>query len=669
MMGSMSCLGRGAEGWMRDFVGSLINRPVPAAAGALFAALALAFLASCSGDGTVGLKPGQAAAIAINVGNNQSAAVASALGIAPSVIVKDVNGNPVAGVVVVFTVASGGGTIAAATQITGTDGIAQSGPWTLGVKAGANTLSAAAAGVTTGPVIFTATGLPGALAHLDEITTATTGTAGLVLTQPPQVRAADGNLNPISGVPVTFAVTSGGGSITGATQITGADGAVTLGSWTLGTVAGVNTLAASTPGLSSLTITRTGMPGPATKLVFLTQPSNAGWRVALAPSVQVAAEDQFSNVETSSTDPITLTLAASPGGVTLTGGGTVTPTNGIATFPQLLLDQPGTGYKLSAATASGTPPAQTSVAFDVSPVGVVATSRDVDALTVAGSSAYFTTSGSPIVSGLILTVPLTGGIPTQLGTSGRSNRIIVDGTGLAVLSTEGENLREGLLTRFALPSGPVSAVGIAPGNQVDGPDFETDSTYYYTAFVPWLSLSDPHVFGIQRVRGDGSATYLVSSPYVAQVFHRNFTIAGRQLYYTDSTAGGMSIQLMSTDSGPSTPLVTGLGPVAIGVRRLIVIGNTIYWGESTGAAGSGSIRSAPITGGSATTRVSGLTNPQNFVSDGTSLYVSDQGSLIRIRLSDFSATTMASDSAIVDIALDAQAVYWSNGSAIKKTAK
>ncbi len=50
----------------------------------------------------------------------------------------------------------------------------------------------------------------------------------------PAVVILDGDATPVSGIPVTFAVIGGGGSVTGATVATGADGIATVGSWTLG---------------------------------------------------------------------------------------------------------------------------------------------------------------------------------------------------------------------------------------------------------------------------------------------------------------------------------------------------------------------------------------------------------------------------------------------------
>jgi len=86
---------------------------------------------------------------------------------APSVIVRDANGNPVAGVSVTFAVASGGGTVAPTSPVTtGANGIAAVTSWTLGTTAGPNTLTATATGLTGSPLTFTATGTAGAASSI-----------------------------------------------------------------------------------------------------------------------------------------------------------------------------------------------------------------------------------------------------------------------------------------------------------------------------------------------------------------------------------------------------------------------------------------------------------------------------------------------------------------------
>jgi hypothetical protein len=108
-----------------------------------------------------GISAGSAANIAINGGNNQTAAEASILGTtagttAPSVKVTDQWGNPIAGAGVTFQVASGGGSVAPTTGTTDAGGIA-SALWT--IVAGSNTLDAWITALGNTPFVgFSATG-------------------------------------------------------------------------------------------------------------------------------------------------------------------------------------------------------------------------------------------------------------------------------------------------------------------------------------------------------------------------------------------------------------------------------------------------------------------------------------------------------------------------------
>jgi hypothetical protein len=92
--------------------------------------------------------------------DNQTAEAGSAVPNPLEVLVVDVNGNPVEGVEVVFSVESGGGTLdgeGAVTALSGTDGVASVSPWVLG-GLGANTVLAGVAGLCE--VLFTATATP-----------------------------------------------------------------------------------------------------------------------------------------------------------------------------------------------------------------------------------------------------------------------------------------------------------------------------------------------------------------------------------------------------------------------------------------------------------------------------------------------------------------------------
>ena len=185
----------------------------------------------------------------IDDGDGQTAVAGTEVATAPSVLVTDDSGNPVSGLTVTFAVTSGGGSVTGATASTGDDGIATVESWTLGADVGANTLTATCAGVSGSPVTFTATGVAGAASRMvvnagnDQ-----TATAGTAVATAPSVLVTDAGNNPVAGVAVTFAVASGGGSVTGASATTNASGIATVGSWTLGTTAGANTLTATSAG-------------------------------------------------------------------------------------------------------------------------------------------------------------------------------------------------------------------------------------------------------------------------------------------------------------------------------------------------------------------------------------------------------------------------------------
>ena len=72
---------------------------------------------------------------------------------------------------------------------------------------------------------------------------AQTGLATYALNIPPAVKVTDASGHPLAGEQVTFAVTSGGGSITGGAATTGSDGIAAVGSWTI--PLGSNTLSAT----------------------------------------------------------------------------------------------------------------------------------------------------------------------------------------------------------------------------------------------------------------------------------------------------------------------------------------------------------------------------------------------------------------------------------------
>jgi hypothetical protein len=100
---------------------------------------------------------GAAALMTVVAGEGQSALVNTAVPIAPAVEIVDAWGNPVVGLEVTFTVASGGGSVTGGVVTTDSSGRATVGSWVLGPNMGPNTLLASANGVSS--VAITAFGM------------------------------------------------------------------------------------------------------------------------------------------------------------------------------------------------------------------------------------------------------------------------------------------------------------------------------------------------------------------------------------------------------------------------------------------------------------------------------------------------------------------------------
>lgn len=206
-------------------------------------------------------RSGPPAVLSKTLGEGQSGTVAEPLGDSPTVHVTDAFANPVSGATVTFAVLAGGGALDQSTAVTDSSGTASAGAWTLGTTAGLQRIQATVPGVA--PVIFDATALPGPAAqlvvHAGDGQSATVGTP---VATDPAVRVSDAFGNGLSGTQVTFAVTAGGGSVSGGLASTDASGVARVGSWTLGAAPGGNQLDASAVGLGAVTFSATAVAAP-----------------------------------------------------------------------------------------------------------------------------------------------------------------------------------------------------------------------------------------------------------------------------------------------------------------------------------------------------------------------------------------------------------------------
>ena len=175
-----------------------------------------------------------------------------------------------------------------------------------------------------------------------------TATVGTTLATSPTFTVADASGNALEGIAISVVVSGGGGSLVGAPTKSMA-GPTSVGTWTLGTTAGTNTITVTVSGLTPLSITVTGTPGAAAKVVVTGgdgQTALAGAQVATALSA--AVQDQFGN----GISNVPVTFASTAGGGTVTPGLLTTNANGVASGAAWLLGNKG-GTQTATATASG----------------------------------------------------------------------------------------------------------------------------------------------------------------------------------------------------------------------------------------------------------------------------------------------------------------------------
>ena len=188
-------------------------------------------------------------------GNAQSDTVGQLLTEPLVVRAEDQGGTAVSAVSVSFSISQSGGSLSETSVTTDSDGEAST-TWTLGTTSGTQNVTALIQGSESGKADFSATATPGpATAFSKESGDQQIGKNNRPLPEPVAAAVQDEFGNGIAGIPVTFAVTDGGGSINPADSVTGETGTAE-GTWTMGVV-GANTLTASTAGFPDLEFTAT----------------------------------------------------------------------------------------------------------------------------------------------------------------------------------------------------------------------------------------------------------------------------------------------------------------------------------------------------------------------------------------------------------------------------
>lgn len=188
-------------------------------------------------------------------------------------------------------------------------------------------------------------------------TVAVDGTAGLPLVTAPTFVVKGANGSTLGGVAVTIAVTAGGGTIPDAPTKTSGGSPTSIGTWTLGKVAGLNSVTVTVGTLPPVVINVSGKPGAAASIAF----SAGGTQLALAgtaPTVTPVAlvRDQFGNGVPGASVSFTIgdgdgTVSETP--VTTDAQGTVAATTyrvGKSAIPQSLRATSGSFSALAGVT-------------------------------------------------------------------------------------------------------------------------------------------------------------------------------------------------------------------------------------------------------------------------------------------------------------------------------
>ena len=177
----------------------------------------------------------------------------------------------------------------------------------------------------------------------------TMATVATTVAAAPSVKITDATGRAVKNVLVRWRVIIGGGKVVNDSVRTSPSGEASSGGWTLGTLAGIQTLQASADGVPPVTFTADAAAGPVTRLTRLSPESQqavVNTTVPLAPSVR--AEDAFGNAVAG----VSVIFSVVTGGGAIIGETQSTDAQGVATAGGWRL---GTiaGLQVARATSSG----------------------------------------------------------------------------------------------------------------------------------------------------------------------------------------------------------------------------------------------------------------------------------------------------------------------------
>jgi len=503
------------------------------------------------------------------------AANAAAFTTQPAITVLDSASNTVtdSSDSVTLALATGSGTLACTnTSVNATNGVATFAGCKITGTIGDYTLTASAFDLTSATTDSFTLGF-GAATHL-AVTTQPNGAAnGVALTTQPVITVLDsaGNTVTDSSANVTLAVATGSGTLACTdASVTPTNGIATFAGCKITGTVGSYTLTATSGSLASATTDSFTLGfGAATKLAVTTQPSGAANGVALTTQPVVTVQDASGNTVTDSSASVTLAVDSGDGTLACTDG-SVTATNGIATFAGCAITGTIGNYTLTASATDLTSATTSSfnltygaaaklavttqpsgavngVAFTTQPViTVLDSSGNVvtdlsDSVTLASSAGTLACTGNPVnaTNGIATFAgcKITGTIGnyTLLATSGSLTSATTNSFTLTFGSANRLNVTTqpaGAANGVAFTTQPVVTIEDASGNTV------TDSSANVTLAVATgsgtLACTDASVtptngiatFAGCKITGTvGSYTLTATSGSLASATTDSFTLA------------------------------------------------------------------------------------------------------------------------------------------------
>jgi hypothetical protein len=220
--------------------------------------LCLGFIGALACDDTTAPEP--PADVLVVDGDQQIGRINTVLPTALAVRVTRADGSPASNVRVTFSVTDGGGKMSPSAARTDADGDAEA-AWQLGPTVGTQRATATVEGLST-TIVFsaTATGAPARMAAVSGDLQG--GIQGTRLPNSLIVRVTDEGGLAVRDVPVRFAVSTGGGTLTATAANTSAAGDAET-SWQLGSSIGTQTVTATVEGLSPIVFTASATGAPA----------------------------------------------------------------------------------------------------------------------------------------------------------------------------------------------------------------------------------------------------------------------------------------------------------------------------------------------------------------------------------------------------------------------